>query len=315
MNSQDTDNNIGKNIIQKQNTENMLRCLAAQRYLYSSAKCLFFWQIMLSTLFIIILSLFNLYKDISWIIAAYGSLIAIFDLVLLSPLLRKKKEIAAKIQELFDTTVLNIEWNHTLVGAKPANEELFKYSEKYIENHKNFNNLRNWYSNSIGKMKSDSAKIICQRSNCVYDYSIRVSFSDAILVVLLITSLFLLFIGFLKGFTLQNFFLLIVFPLLPAFLLLFKTIENNNTSKNSLDALRTTIESVWENIFLNNKIDINSRARKIQDKIFLNRKNNPLIFDWYYNKKKDQLEKEMEFSVDKLVQQYLNNKNANSKEK
>jgi len=313
MNFRHTDKSIGKEIVLKQNIDDMLRCLAAQRYLYSSAKTLFFWQLIFSTIVVVILSLFNLYKNISWMIAAYGSLIAIIDVTFWSSLIKKRKEKAAKIQELFDTSVLNIKWNNILVGEKPTDEEIFRYSEKYKKRHSDFGILKNWYSAKIGEIQSDVAKIICQRSNCTYDYAIRDSFSNAIFIVLVITLLFLLFIGFVKGFTLQSFFLLVVFPLLPAILLLFKTIKENNASKKALDDLRSIIESLWSKLLLDNKIDINLKAREIQDKIFLNRKNSPLIFDWYYNKKRKQLEKEMGFSVDKLVQQYKKRKHITNR--
>ncbi len=302
------DKSIGQEIVQKQNTDNMLRCLAAQRFLYSSAKTLFFGQLIFSTIVVIILSVINLYKDISWIIAAYGSIIAIIDVAFLSSLIKRRKERAAKIQELFDTFVLNIEWNDILVGDKPTNEEIHRYSEKYKEKHVDFNDLKNWYSPKISDIESSAAKIICQRSNCTYDYAIRDSFSNAILLILVITSLIIISIGLIKGFTLQNFFLLFVFPLLPAILLFFKTVSENGVSKDSLDELRSEIESIWNKLLSDSRIDIEYKARAIQDKIFLNRKNSPLIFDWFYNKKRNQLEREMYFSVEKLVQEYENRK-------
>jgi len=312
MNSLPMDKNIGQEIVKRQNTDDMLICLTAQRFLYSTAKKLFFWQLMLSTVIIILLSLFNLYKDISWIIAAYGALIAIFDVTFWSSLIKKRKEKAAKIQELFDTSVLNINWNKTLVGEKPTYEEIIRYSEKYKKRHSDFGILKNWYSPKISKIQSDAVKIICQRSNCTYDYAIRDSFSNAIFIVLGIMLLFLLVIGFVKGFTLQSFFLLVVFPLLPAIYLLLKTIKDNNASQKALDDLRSITESLWNKLLLDNKIDVNLMAREIQDKIFLNRKNSPLIFDWYYRMKRNQLEKEMDFSVDKLVQEYTSRKKDNN---
>lgn len=301
------DKNIGQEIVQKQNTENMLRCLAAQRFLYSSAKILFFWQLIFSTIVVIIISIINLYKDISWIIAAYGSIVAIIDVAFLSPLIKKKKERAAKIQELFDTFVLKIEWNDILIGGKPTNEEIHRYSEKYKEKHVDFNDLKNWYSPKISDIDSNAAKIICQRANCTYDYAIRDSFSNAILLILVITSLVIISIGLIKGFTLQNFFLIFVFPLLPAILLFFTTLNDNGVSKDYLDELRSEIEFIWNKLLSDSKINnIEFKVRAIQDKIFLNRKNSPLIFDWYYNKKRNKLESEMHFSVENLVQEYKN---------
>jgi len=84
--------------------------------------------------------------------------------------------------------------------------------------------------------------------------------------------------------------------------------SENGVSKDSLDELRSEIESIWNKLLSDSRIDIEYKARAIQDKIFLNRKNSPLIFDWFYNKKRNQLEREMYFSVEKLVQEYENRK-------
>lgn len=301
---------MGTEIVEKQNSLEMLICLAAQRQLYSTAKALFLWQLILSTVLVIVLSIFNLYINISWILAAYGFFIAIIDIIFVSPQIKKQKEKAAKIQEIFDTTVLNITWNDLLIGNKPSNEEIYRYSEKYKKKYLNFESLKNWYSHSVSEINSNAAKIICQRSSCVYDYSIRESFSNAVLVVLLITLLLLLGVGFIKGLTLQNFFLLIAFPFLPAIMLLIKTIKENNLSRETLDNVKKTAESIWNKILLGEEIDINRKSRAFQDKIYLNRGNSPLIFDWYYYKKRNQLEKEMKFSVDQLVREYKNRRNT-----
>ena len=301
---------MGAEIVGKQNSLEMLRCLAAQRQLYSSAKTLFFLYLIFSTIVVVFLSLFNLYKNISWVMAAYGSVVAIIDVAFLSSSIKNKKEKAAKIQELFDTNVLNINWNDVLVEQKPISEEIFRYSEKYKKRHQNFNSLENWYSTKINDINTDVTKIICQRSNCTYDYAIRESFSNTILIILIITSLLLLLIGFIKGLTLQNFFLLVIFPILPAIILLIRTIKENNSSKKALDNLRSIMESIWKQIISGDRININQKAREIQDKIFLNRKSSPLIFDWYYLKKREQLENEMNFTVDNMVQEYQNKKNT-----
>ena len=301
---------MGTEIVEKQNSLEMLICLAAQRQLYSTAKALFLWQLILSTVLVIVLSIINLCVNISWILAAYGFFIAIIYIMVVSPQIKKQKEKAAKIQEIFDTTVLNITWNDLLIGNKPSNEEIYRYSEKYKKRYLNFESLKNWYSHSVSEINSSVAKIVCQRSSCVYDYSIRESFANAVLVVLLITLLSLLGVGFIKGLTLQNFFLLIAFPFLPAIMLLIKTMKENTLSKETLDNVKKTAESIWNKILLGEEIDINRKSRAFQDKIYLNRGNSPLIFDWYYYKKRNQLEKEMKFSVDQLVREYKNRRNT-----
>jgi hypothetical protein len=303
MNFLHMDKKVGAKIIYTQNMDDMLKCLAAQRYLYSSAKKIFSWQLIFSTIGIIILTLINYYKNISWIIASCGFLITIIDVIWLSPSIKKRKEKAAKIQELFDITVLNIKWNDILVGEKPTDEEIYRYSEKYKRKYKDFSSLKNWYSPKIANINSDAAKIICQRSNSTYDYTVRKSFSNFILIILVITLLIVIFFGLIEGLTFRKFFI-ILSSISPAIFLLYKTISENNLAKRDLDELRSKIESLWNELLSNKKIDIDFKAREIQDKIFLNRKSSPLIFDWFYNLKRNQLESEMNFSIEKLIEEY-----------
>jgi len=90
---------MGIEIVEKQNSPEMLICLAAQRQLCSTAKALFLWQLILSTVLVIVLSILNLYRNISWILAAYGFSIAIIDIIFISPQIKKQKEKAAKYKK------------------------------------------------------------------------------------------------------------------------------------------------------------------------------------------------------------------------
>lgn len=298
---------MGPKIIEKENLIENLRCLAAQRVLYTEAKSVFFWQIILTTITIVVLSFLDIFYDIEWIVATVSVFITIADVTLLTPLLDSRKEKAAKIQEYFDISVLDIKWNQILVEDKPNKEEIFRYSEKYNKKFSNFDSLKNWYSDKIQQIETDVAKIICQRSNCVYDYSIRDAYSKVIIFILIVTIILLLVIGVIKGLTLRNFFLLVGLPILPVIILLIRLIKSHKTSTENLHKLKQVIDSTWEEVVIKGrKENINDLSREIQNKIFLNRKSSPLIFDWFYEKIRKRLENEMHYSVDQLINEYNN---------
>ncbi len=294
---------MGLQIVENENTENNLRCLAAQRQLYSEAKRVFFLQITLTTISIVFLSLLDIFYNIEWVVATYSFVVTISDLTIITPLIKSRKEKAAIVQEYFDSTVLEIPWNHVLVGNRPDYEEIFRYSEKYKKK-ADFTTLENWYSEKVREIDTDAAKIICQRSSCVYDYTIRDSFSKLINAILIIAAFLILIIGLIKGVTLQNFFLLVGLPVLPIIILLGQLAENNKVSKDSLNNLKETADATWGRVLKKELINVNEVARLLQDKIFLNRRNSPLIFDWYYKRHRSQFESEMEFSVEQIVKQY-----------
>ena len=77
-----------------------------------------------------------------------------------------------------------------------------------------------------------------------------------------------------------------------------------------MNSTKATIQQIWSDIIENKeKIDIDEMAiRGIQDRIFINRKDNSLIPDFIYNRLRKNLEEQMYFSVDELILEYKKSK-------
>lgn len=119
--------------------------------------------------------------------------------------------------------------------------------------------------------------------------------------------LLLLGVGFLVGLTLKSFFLTVLAPALPALLYSIRQFYENTEALQELTQLKGEIKIAWSELLnKQNSIDKNKNlVRSIQSKIYINRKNNPLIFDWFYKLHKDTQHESMYYSVEKLIEEYV----------
>jgi hypothetical protein len=169
---------------------------------------------------------------------------------------------------------------------------------------KSYDTLRDWYAKTIAEVDEPAAKVICQRSNFAYDMAIRRSFlywvvgiSVVILIVILIIALTLDASG-------RSIAAMSLFPILPILVFLGRLIKEHSASIKNLDSLNASIMSLWSEILINPAGDVEPTIRQVQDKLYLNRKTNPLIPEWFYDWQRPHLEEQMYYGVDELVEQY-----------
>jgi hypothetical protein len=298
-------NNIGKYILSEQNTDLSINSIAAQRQIYSDGKLFFYLQIIIAVPIPILLAIIQPHLgktevQVSWAFALYGIIAAFGELVIENKVSTLKK-LAASIQEEFDCKVLSIPWNSTLLSSKPDIENIFHYSKKFkISNE--VSKLYNWYSLSVEKLNTNIASIICQRTNCSYDFAIRKKYSSVVIVTAIITFLLVLIISACYGLTLSSFLLTVLLPCVPVFILAYKQVLANKDSLENLTNLRTQIEGILSLSKINTQVET-SILRQIQDKIYYNRILSPLLPDKLYDKIREGLEEEMNFSAEQKVKQ------------
>jgi len=292
---------MGPTIFEKQNSSRCLRYLASQRQIYSNAKKLLTLQIILVVIVVTLLSVINYFCKIEWILGSYSAIITLIDIFLINKWIDNLKKRAAKIQEKFDTTLFELEWNDII--SQVDEEVVFRYSELYKKKEPNFNSLKNWYSPKIKDIDSDLAKILCQRTNCVYDFTLRKYYLNTLIFLLAGLGLLVVILGLYQNISLPNFVNVLVLPLLPMISFGLQKYQDNQESIESLNNLKETTEEVWDKVIKGEKIDINKRSRSIQNRIYLNRKNNPLIFDWLYRIIRSRLEGEMHYSIEQMIKQ------------
>ena len=298
-------NEIGKHIIREQDSETSIKYLAAQKQLYINGKSTFAFQVLIAVPIPILISIVTplLGKEeqsIVWIFVLY-SIIATFLEFLCEDRAMKIKKLAASIQEKFDTSVLLIDWNKTLITTKPDDGLILRFYNKYIKKNK-LDKLYGWYSNEVLPVDTNIATLQCQRTNCSYDFTLRQRYRNTILLLAGATFLILLIVAGQNGLTVPNFISTVLFPSLPVFILVCKQISMNKEAIDNLKELKDLIEDRLESLTINDKVEPNL-IRKIQDKIYLNRINSPLLPEWAYNFLRQNLEDEMHFSVKERVKE------------
>lgn len=307
---------MDKKINVEQNKNENLDCLASQKYLYSSAKSLMGIQIFFNVILIVIASFIVYIFNSGWFfikydLSAYLALISIIATISNSlffiPVIRRKKELAAKIQERFDTKVLSLNWNTINIGNVPDSEDIKTYSEKYKKENNGYDGLSNWYSSTLDSIPLNVGRYICQRSNLSWDMFLRAKYINYITIFSILFSVIVLFLGFLSDPNLKGFVLNIAMPLLPIVIFCIEQYRDNKESIENLKNLKQDLNSCWQELISNqNNESIEITSRRIQDEIYKNRKDNQLIFDWIYNKYRDENEEAMYYSVEDMINEYNN---------
>lgn len=304
INSQNM-NSVGKHITSVQNTDSCINAIAAQRQIYSDGKVLFYFQVIIAVPIPILLSIIQPHlgkteEQVLWVFALYAIIAAFAELIIESNVSSVKK-VAASIQEEFDCQVLSIPWNFTLISEKPKIEDIFSSSKKYKAKN-DIANLFDWYSIYVEKIDTNIATIICQRTNCTYDFAIRRRYSTAVRLIAIITFFLILIISASYGLSIRSFLVNVLLPSVPVFVLAYKQLSTNRESIENLSKLRTQIEEILSTSKIDTQIDINI-IRQLQDKIYYNRILNPLLPDALYKRIRKGLEEEMNFSAEQKVKQ------------
>lgn len=304
----------------KQNSPENLNCLAAQRALYSNAKYVVVGQILFGVPITVGASIVAFIwgdailaqeyhfqqTDLSWFVAFLGVIVTLLDFLVFTPWSEGAKEKAAKIQELFDCVVLEIPWNDVTAGEKPDFESINKYSKQIRDDPKKIPEIKDWYPGKLDELPTYVSRVICQRANLRWDGELRKEFSFWAIVVTAVLFVLLLVVGLYFDLTLKKFFLLVLSPTLPMVAYAYRQWVENRKASQRLDELKGLSNNVWQEILTAGE-DGNpflDRSRKLQDQIFESRKNNPLIFDWFYSLRRSAQQAEMFYSTDLLIEEY-----------
>lgn len=324
---------MNNNIIERQNEEDNLLFLAAQRNLYSEAERWVKIEILLggfiigASYFLLPVFLPNIFSSlnidysslkpfIGFIAPLSGLIFTIIDIGYINPEINVIKEKAAKIQENFDCDVFELLWNDIKIDRIDM-EEVNLNANKYIKKQKNLNSLKMWYEEPIKKLPLQMGRFLCQRTNCWWDSNLRKNFIDKLKLMgfcfLILIIIFTLYKSISTKELVTGISTLIYggFSFLYYYVFLIRQINDNENSNRKISKIKDKIDEIWQNILNSDKkTDFDILSRQVQDEIFDHRKTTPIVFDWFYRREKDKHESSTVFSVEKAVAEYLS-KNSN----
>lgn len=293
-------------IPQDQLTERQLDRLAAQRQLYSDAKKIQAVQMTLSVPAAIVWSVLIVFlPELKPGAAAWGVAVTLIDQFLLTPWQRSIRDKAAKVQELFDCDVLQLEWRELKVGRRPDAEAIMESSSKFKCKDPECSTLRDWYPPGVGVLPMHLARLVCQRCNCWWDAKLRRRYA-AYMVGLAVALTALVFtLGLVGGLTVSKFFLAVLAPLMPVYTLVMRQYGEHKQSAAALDRLKEHAEKLWDRALAGSLTPeaLAVESRSLQDEIYERRRSSPLIFDWVYRRLRDSQEEQMNKGAGELVEQ------------
>lgn len=290
-------------ITSEQNTERQIQRLAAQRQLYASAKRIFGWQVVLSGPATVVMAFLVIaIPTLKGYAALWGITVALCDLFWLTPWQKRLRDSAARVQEAFDCDVLALPWNDVKAGKWPDPELVFEQSEKYKKWAAKMPPLENWYAPAVGELPSHIGRLVCQRSNCWWDSKQRRRYAAWVISVVVLLFVVLLSLSLGHNFTIEDFVLKVTAPLAPALLLGLRQFSEQREAANRLDSLQNHAERLWKDALSGmSVVEINVRARSLQDEIFENRRKSPLVFDAIFKRLRRDYEIQMNHGVDEFV--------------
>ncbi len=301
-------------ISQDQNTTRQLERLAAQRYLYSTAKHFLIVQLFLDLVSPIVLAvIIALFPGFG----IYGALIALLILVsgfYLESLQSSKREQAAGVQELFDCELLDMQCQDLIARNIPDTIEIMEAAEKYKRSDPTYKALKNWYPSEVDTLPLYLARLVCQRMNCLWDVQLRRKYLQWVGLTFFFLCVIVLMVALVKGLTVGNFLLVVVAPLLPAIGWIIREYRGQNEAIRRKDTLKRYAEELWADA-LNKRIpveEIERKSRGLQDQIYNNRCNNPLILDAFYKRLLPKNEAQMNRSAKELANEALQSLGKNS---
>lgn len=295
-------------IVQRQNLPENIERLAAQRNIYSRVKNIIGLQMMLSVPVAICAAITTIVKpELKGYMALWGILVVVFDLFVFTPWVKKLRDNAARIQELFDSNVLGLDWNEISVGKRPEPELVHEEVEKHGMNEERIAGLRNWYPKIIDTVPEICGIIISQRSNVWWDARMRRKYALSIRVVLVFVALGLISYGLYEKKDMFEFLAYIVAPLAATYVFGYRQMIEHGDAADRLDKMKELSEKIWSDAIAGkDAVTLKLKCRTLQDQIFDHRKKNPPIFDFVFRWFRNGNEVLMNKGAEALVREYLN---------
>jgi hypothetical protein len=303
-------------IAEEQNSEKQLDRLAAQRYLYSEAKKVQRLQMVLMVLMpaigaICVAVLQHASSVKSWV-ALYGITVSILDISFIDQLRKGKQELAAKIQELFDCDVLDLDWNDLRVGHKPDPESVHEAISHFKKMGGDYAKLQDWYPSIVGQVPMYFARLICQRATCRWDSQLRLRYCTYAKYILFTFAIIILSVSFIGGLTLQKFVLAVVAPVFPIFLFGIRDYKHQMETAEASLRQKEYVDSLWLDLKKHRctQQEAETASRKLQDAIFDRRRGSQPVFDRVYEKLRNAHEEQMIKGAEQLVEDILHTLDA-----
>lgn len=286
----------------EQNKLGRLELLRAQRLFYCRAKL---YQ-SLFALFALLLPVLSLLVGVSVpavrpFLGLGSILVFLLDVGVISRKVREDCKRGAKVQEQFDTEVLQMDWNRLIAGSRVDAEDVRDIAPRPLQDAEK-RVLENWYEPVFSQLPLPLGRLLCQRTNVTYDMRVRKAYSAILLGAAVLLIVVLTCLGLHEGLTVNELILTVYLPALPFVAFVLHEHRKQEDTIESLTELKAEVEKVWDDALAGaSYAELTTAARTLQDAIYRHRASNPLVFDWLYNWLRKRNEDLTRHAADRLV--------------
>ncbi|MGF6463074.1 hypothetical protein ACVKU6_003047 [Stenotrophomonas sp. PvP086] len=205
---------------------------------------------------------------------------------------RGRIKLSARLQEQFDTTVLDLPWNAFVAGHRVDAEEVERYGSKPLMAARE-SELRDWYPQSVDPLPMSSARLVCQRTNLWYDSNLRDDYQRCLKALGWLYLAVLIVISLQKP--LVDVILTMLVPFGPFALWIIRESQRQGDTIALVARLKGEVDGSLDKFQPNDDaVKLEARARQLQDAIFSHRASSPLVSDLVYFFRREKLEQEMQ---------------------
>lgn len=265
-------------IVQEQNTPDILRLLAAQKQMYSQAKLIHFVRVVI-VLLLELAAPFVILNKPQWrdALELVGALLTLISALILNGIETTKVRQAATVQEQLDVHLFRLPWNRTLVGTEVTSELINRAANQYTGGE---DKIRDWYPDPSG-MPYPKDALLCQRTNLVWGVRLQSTYAFALLIVTVGYLLIGLWFG--RHEDLVAYLVAILVPALPALLEAIDTYKRHTESaREKTDLLEHVDDLLHDKTVIGLPSQAVDECRRVQDAIYVLRSTKPLVPDWWY---------------------------------
>lgn len=269
----------------RQNSPQGQKYLCAYSSVYSKAKTFLGVQFTLTIPFALTWSVVLIpFPDLKPYMILYSFSITLLDVLVLDRLQSRLKEKGARIQEMFECFLFDIPWRRLQIGEEVDLETLNEEERSYRYWHKSLDHLRNWFVSDLSTIPLLYARLICQRTNLLWDTKLRKRYVTALKTLLAVFALLVILFSIKQEFSMHLFFSTVVAIVSPAFIWGIREVTRHQESINKLGCLKSHVHALWRAVIDKTlpPDELRNKTVEIQTEIYRLRSENPVIFNWVY---------------------------------
>ena len=277
---------IHSDIQQRQNAEPNFGRLAAFSAFYQRAKLVAAIQFTLTVPMAVVSAVTIAVEPKAKMWSTFFAItVALVDALVLERVQTHYKKLGAKTQELFDCDLFKLEWRDLRVGEKPEIGDVLHAAECFKKKNPSLENLKDWYPPAVERLPLALARLVCQRTNCWWDSSLRKKYANCLIAILFLVVLAVFILSLVQAHSVEQMILTVYAPIAPAVLWTVREVRRQKDAAEALDKMRGQVERLWTTALKGtlHREALDSGSREIQDSIYDGRSKNPFIFDWINN--------------------------------